>query len=140
MRDFIQKLPLDIVLLIIPYTYNIQDKSLLKDIVNYTESKKLLLDLYYEYWIAEQDPEEYKNWLINDIFGYANNYNALMFGYIDKFYNIFSRNRFLKSNEIIRKYICKLEEKNVSIQINIFLGLLTVNERNELISDFMKYH
>ena len=139
MKDFIQRLPFDIVSLIIPYTYNIQDKSLLRDIVNYTESKNILLDSYYTCWIIERqslDPEEHKNWLINDIFGYANDYNALMFGYIDKFYNIFLRNKCLKSNDDIHKYIYKLEGKNVSTQINIFLGLLTVNERKEVISNF----
>ena len=139
MKDFIQRLPFDIVSLIIPYTYNIQDKSLLRDIVNYTESKNTLLDSYYTCWIIERqslDPEEHKNWLINDIFGYANDDNALMFGYIDKFYNIFLRNKFLKSNDDIHKYIYKLEGKNVSTQINIFLGLLTVNERKEVISNF----
>jgi hypothetical protein len=139
MKEFIQKLPLDIVLLIIPYTYEVQDKCLLNDIVNYTETKAILLDLYYKCWIIERqmpDPEEDKNWLINDIFAYANNYNATMFGYIDKFYNIFLRNIFLQSNEDIKRYIRKLEEKPVSTQINIFLGLLTITERKEIISNF----
>ena len=139
MKDFINKLPLDIVLLIIPYTYNLQDKSLLSDIVNYTESKNILLELYYKCWIIERempDPEEDKNWLINDIFAYANNYNATMYGYIDKFYNIFFRNIFLKSYEDIDKYVYKLENKDVSTQINIFLGLLTIKEREDIISNF----
>ena len=139
MKEFINKLPLDIVLLIIPYTYKIQDKSLLNDIVNYAESKKILIDLYYKCWIIERqmpDPEEHKNWLINDIFGYANNDNATMFGYIDKFYNIFLRNIFLKSNEHIEKYVYNLEDKDVSTQINIFLGLLTIKERKDIITNF----
>jgi hypothetical protein len=139
MNEFIQKLPLDIVLQIIPYTYNIQDKSLLNDVVNYKESKTTLLELYHKCWIIERqslDPDEDKNWLINDIFGYANNYNATMFGYIDKFYNIFLRNIFLRSNEDIDKYVCNLEKKDVSAQINIFLGLLTIKERQDIISNF----
>ena len=82
------------------------------------------------------DPEEDKNWLINDIFGYANDYNALMFGYIDKFYNIFSRNIFLRSNEDIEKFVYNLENKDVSTQINIFLGLLTIKERKDIITNF----
>jgi hypothetical protein len=136
MINFINKLPLDIVLYIIPYTYQPQNKSLLNDIVNYNESKTTLLDLYYKCWIIERqmpDPEEDKNWLINDIFGYANNYNALMYGYKDKFYNIFSRNILLQSKEKIENYVCQLENKNVSTQINIFLGLLTTNERKDII-------
>ena len=139
MKEFINKLPLDIVLQIIPYTYNTQDKCLLNDIVNYNETKRILLELYYKCWIIERqmpDPEEDKNWLINDIFGYANDYNALMFGYIDKFYNIFSRNIFLRSNEDIEKFVYNLENKDVSTQINIFLGLLTIKERKDIITNF----
>jgi hypothetical protein len=140
MNEFIQNLPLDIVLQIIPYTYNVQDKPLLNDIVNYKESKKVLLELYYNFWIIEAqsiDPKEDKNWLINDLFAYANNYNATMYGYIEKFYNIFLRNNFLQSKEDVDKYICNLEGKNVSTQINIFLGLLTIKERKDVISNFL---
>lgn len=83
---------------------------------------------------ANTDPKEYRNWLINDIFAYSNDYNALMYGYIDKFYNIFSRNIFLKSNkEMIYQYVYNLEQKDVLTQINIFLGLLTIKERKDII-------
>jgi len=136
MKDFIQKLPTDIVLRIIPYTYNVQNKYLLDDIINYKETKTKLLELYYEYWIIKaqsQDPEEDKNWLINDIFAYANNYRANMYGYIDKFYHIFKRNFFLQTNEVIDKYVYNLTKNKVTTQINIFLGLLTIKERKYII-------
>jgi hypothetical protein len=139
MKEFIDKLPLDIVYLIIPYTYQIQNKSLLSDITNYTKIKTILIEKYYQCWIGEResiDPEEHKNWLINDIFAYANNYNATMYGYIDQFYSIFSRNQFLQSNKKIDKYVNHLEGKTVSTQINIFLGLLTIKERNDVLSNF----
>ena len=55
-----------------------------------------------------------------------------MYGYIDKFYNIFKRHIFLQLNEDVDKYIYNLKNKELTSQINIFLGLLTVNERNEL--------
>ena len=45
MNKFINRLPLDIVLQIIPYTYNLQNKNLLEDIVNYTQTKKVLFEL-----------------------------------------------------------------------------------------------
>jgi len=138
MNCFISRLPRDIISKIIPYTYNFQNKILLDDIKNYKEIKTTLLELYYRTWIIElqsQDPEDDKNWLINDIFAYANDYNATMYGYIDKFYNIFRRNVFLQQNhENIDNYINSLEEKDVSSQINIFLGLLTIDERNELLN------
>jgi len=139
MNQLIKKLPLDIVLRIIPYTYNVQNNNLLNDIYNYTETKITLLALYHQCWIIERqmsDPEEDKNWLINDIFAYANNYNPSMYGYIDKFYNIFKRNIFLRTKEQIDKYVDKLEQKEVMTQINIFLGLLTPLDRVEIITYF----
>jgi hypothetical protein len=141
MKDFIERLPMDIILQIIPYTYNLQNKDLLNDIIHYKESRTLLFELYHNYWIIEAqmlDPEEDINWLINDIVAYANNYKATMFGYVDNFYNIFKRNICLQTIDNIDKYVNKLEEKKVKTQINIFLGLLTINERNDLISEFYK--
>ena len=82
--------------------------------------------------MSEQEPED-KNWLINDIIAYANNYQATMYGYVDKFYNIFKRNIFLQTNEQIRKYVFKLQGSHVNKEINIYLGLLTPNERNDVI-------
>jgi len=136
MKDFIQKLPIDIILYIIPYTYNLQNKNLLNDIINYKETRNLLLDLYYKYWIIEvqsQDPEQDKNWLINDIIAYANNDKATMYGYVDNFYNIFRRNISLQTNDDIDKYIICLYKKSAKTKINIFLGLLTIDERNDVI-------
>jgi hypothetical protein len=74
--------------------------------------------------------------LINDIFAYANNHNATMYGYIDNFYNIFKRNISLQTIDAIDKYVDKLDKKKVNTQINIFLGLLTIHERNELVFEF----
>ena len=141
MKDFIQRLPIDIILYIIPYTYNLQNKNLLNDIRNYTETRSLLMKLYYEYWIIDaesQDPEEDTNWLINDIMLYANNDKATMYGYVDNFYNIFKRNVYLQTNDIIDKYIINLYKKTAKTQINIMLGLLTINERNDVIINFYK--
>lgn len=140
MIELLKRLPLDVVRLIIPYTYEVQDKSLLTDIINYKESKTKLLELYHQFWIIENqmtDPEEDINWLINDIVAYANNYKATMFGYVDHFYNIFLRNKFLLTNTAIDNYVSNLEKKDVSSQINIFLGLLTTKEREDIIEDFL---
>jgi hypothetical protein len=140
MDNFIKRLPTDIVLQIIPYTYNLQNKDLLNDIINYKKTKSLLLELYYKYWIIDnnEDEQEDKYWLINDLIGYANNDEATMFGYVDHFYNIFKRNNSLQTNEAVDKYINKLEKKKVETQINIYLGLFTANERNDIITNFYK--
>jgi hypothetical protein len=137
MIHFINKLPIDIVFKIISYTYNFQKKTLLNDIEDYTKSKTLLLELYYQFWVFEmREYGEEKNWLINDIFAYANNYNATMYGYIDKFYNIFKRNKYLQTKDQIDKYVNKLEKEQAITQINIFIGLLTIQERNDIIIAF----
>jgi len=139
MDKFISRLPTDIVLRIIPYTYKIQNKNLLMDITNYYATKKVLYTLYHDLWIIERqspDPNDDKNWLINDILGYTNNDIATMWGYTDHFYNIFKRNKYLQSNEEIDKYVHNLRQKDVSIQINIFLGLFTIKEREDIILSF----
>jgi hypothetical protein len=136
--DIINRLPIDIVMHIIPYTYNLQSSRLLFDIVNYKEKKATLHKLYYNFWIIiQQDVEpEDKNWLINDIFLYANDNKASMYGYVDNFYNIFKRCISLKTKEEIDKYVYHLEKKDVNTQINIFLGLLTPEERLDVVTLF----
>lgn len=134
MEIFINKLPLDVVLHIIPYTYKVQNKDLLHDIVSYAKSKTKLLQLYYQLWHTElqmEDPNESINWLINDIYAYTNSYNAIMYGYIPEFYNIIRRNRFLteKTDEELLVYINNLNTKSAITQINIFLGLFTSSEK-----------
>jgi len=137
MDVFIRNLPTDIILRIIPYTYRLQNKNLLDDIINYKISKTKLFELYYNYWIIiaqSVDLEEDKNWLINDIIAYVNNYKATMFGYVDNFYNVFKRNIYLPTNEDVDKYINNLEKKKVITKINIFLGLLSIQERKDIIT------
>jgi hypothetical protein len=141
MRELIDKLPLDLVLHIIPYTYCLQNKTLLHDIKNYAESKKILSNYYYNYWIIfiqSQEPQD-KYWLVNDLFAYANNYNPSMYGYVEQFYNIFKRNTFLQTNQDIDRYILNLEKKDATRQINVFLGMLTPNQRNDIISNCSHY-
>ncbi len=141
MKDFIEKLPIDIIRKIIPYTYNLNNNRFLVDIKNYHKIKIILSNLYYNYWriyAVDVDPED-KYWLINDIFLYANNYKPIMLvGYVDHFYNIFKRHIFLKNIDDINKYIIYLSKKNILIQINIFLGLLYPDERNDLVIQFIK--
>lgn len=140
MKKFIEKLPIDIVFRIIPYTYRLQNKDLLYDITNYKKTKSILSDLYYDYWIVnmQSQTEEDLNWLFNDLVAYMNNYHATMFGYVDTFYNIFRRNRFLQTNEQIDHYVFSLEKRDVSTQINILLGLLNPDERYDIIVGFLE--
>jgi hypothetical protein len=134
LQKYISKLPYDVINLIIQYTYNFQNNNLLQDITHYKESKIIIHELYYNYWInymgEDNNSNEDNYWLINDLFGYTNKYSATMFGYIDEFYKFFQRNLQLLSKEDVNNYIIHLENKEVSTQINVFWGLLTPEERD----------
>jgi hypothetical protein len=134
---FINRLPLDIIQKIIPYTYNTQNKSLLCDICNYKKSRTTLSKIYTIYWTnnLQYGPNGANDWIINDIFSFANNHKASMYGYVDRFYGIFRRNPFLQTKGEIDNYLSDLEDKHVTTQINIFWGLLTVDERNEFLHE-----
>lgn len=141
MKSFIDKLPIDIVMKIISYTYNFQNKELLDDVKNYTRIKKELFSLYYNFWIIEWDEAIFSDseWLINDIQGYVNNFEATMYGYVTKHYNIFKRFISLKTNNDVDKYTKYLDNQPILTQINIYLALLTPMERNEIILHALEY-
>ena len=86
----------------------------------------------------QQQSNEDKNWLFNDLIAYMNDYNATMYGYVDKFYTIFKRNPFLQTNEDVRKYMVNLEKKDISSQINSLFGLLLPDERHDIIISFIE--
>ena len=139
MEELSRYFPIEIVFQIIQYTYRYQDKQLLNDIINFTESKKILLDLYLLFYTINNEPQEYINWLSNDITYYMNTFyhTGVLYGgrYVDTFYIRFSRNPFLNSNEKIDKYVINLNKNgNLIKKINIYLGLLTISERNDFVS------
>lgn len=135
--------PIEIASHIIQYTYRLQNKQLLSDIINFTESKTKLLELYLLYYSKINDYEitQYVNWLANDIVFYMNTFRhtGVLYGggYVDKFYSRFSRNPFLNSREKIDNYVIHLTRTsrngNIMKEINIYLGLLTIQERSEFI-------
>jgi len=128
--EIVPRLPKDLQLRILPYTYRVQPPSLLRDIESYKETKDKLLVVYHDYWNSED-----RDWLINDMFAYANHYKATMYGYVDHFYSIFKRIPKLQTMDAIDRYVNHLEEKDVKTQINIVLGLFTVYERTDLVID-----
>lgn len=134
MCDIIRKLPDDIIQYIIPFTYSIQSKELINDIKSYFYGKKMVTSIYYGIWFDSYEENADKNWLINDLFSFANDYKALMFGFTDSFYNIFTRNIMLKKNEHkVTSFIVHLENEKVDNQINIFWGIFTPEEREDFI-------
>jgi len=128
--ELIRRVPNEIRLRILSYTYRPQPPFLLRDIENYKETKDKLLVVYHDYWNSE-----HRDWLLNDIFSYANHYKASMYGYVDHFYSIFMRKPKLLTKGLIDRYVENLGEKDVKTQINIVLGLFTVYERTDLVID-----
>jgi len=123
-------LPLDIIHMIIPYTYNLQDKTILEDIQNYQDSKVQIKKLYYKSWMSYVNsivPED-KEWILQNLFRYANNYDLPT----ADFYKIF-----LKSNLCIAtRPNANLSRLPVDSQINIYWGLLTPTQRNQMIESY----
>ena len=140
MEDILSFLPREIVTLIMQYTYQVQDKHLLSDIVNYTECKERLVFLYLTYFTIREQVHEYESWLSNDIAYYMNEFHHTdMFyggGYVEKFYTRLSRNPFLNSREKIDRYVIKLGSNGIhgiTKETNLYLGLLKSEERQDFI-------
>ena len=132
-QNNLSRMPREVVKLILFYTHSYQPKLLLNDIENINIIKNNLLQKYWDCW--EDDESNY--WLVNDIFSFANEYHASMYGYRKKYYDIFLRHTCVKSNLQVHKYIKNLGGRAIGSQINILLGLLTPDERNEfIISEF----
>ena len=63
------KLPIELIYIILSYTPCPQSKELTEDIKNFYESKQILLQKYHTYWIfiwQENEPVD-KEWVINDL-------------------------------------------------------------------------
>ena len=137
MEDFLNRLPLEIASYIMQYTYNPQNKELLNDIVNFTVSKLQIYKLYLDYFTHILQREEYIDWINNDIILYTNNlrHTGILYGggYTDLFYHKLFRNPFLKTRENVDKYVINLSNGTIIKEINIYLGLFTIKERNDFI-------
>jgi hypothetical protein len=133
-------LPMEIIYMILPYTYALQSNLLTNDIKNFYTTRITVQKLYhYKYVVilGEVEPSN-KDWLINDLFGFSNQSIPLMNGYVDSFLNLFLRNISLKTNEEVLGYIQKTETKELNTQINIFWGLFSIEERNAFLNRVLK--
>jgi hypothetical protein len=130
------KLPKELIYIILSYTPQPQSKELTNDIRNYYESKKILLQSYHNYWIfiCQQNTPADKEWIINDLYRYSNKNTPTMNGYQDEFYELFFRNFNIQTKEEVNQYITILDNKSLDTLINIFWGLLNFKERNDFIS------
>ena len=138
MEELLTFFPEEVAYQIIQYTYRLQDKSLLNDIVNFTQSKARVNFLYFTYFTIQNKIHEYKDWISNDIVSFMNDYlhTGVLYGggYVDKFYTRLSRNPLLNTREKIDKYVIRLGSSGyVTKEANLYLGLMTIEERREFI-------
>ena len=116
LNKLINTCPKEIIYLIMSYTINPQPILLRDDIKNYYTSKIIISELYYQRWIESED----KNWLINDIIAYINDFQPTMYGYSNRFFNLWLRNRMIINGNDVNIYYNLLEKKSVESQINLF--------------------
>jgi hypothetical protein len=130
MQQLVNILPIDVVKYIIPYTYNTQNKTLLYDIQNYKRSKIKVFDLCCDYFTNNKTKE---NVILYTLFEYIYNTSDRL-----KFVQIFTRYVHLKTIYDVYNYVTNLQKKTINTQINIIWGLLTPEERNDIIIMFQK--
>lgn len=143
---------------ILSYHCRQQPNYLLEDISNFVESKKELERIYYDYFRNYMEefnlPLEDKYWIINDLVRFLNQNVPTMLFYHELFYNVFERNTYLFTRKktslisrlssciiskskikkiIIDRYIKILDDKDIMTQINLYWGLMTSQERNEMV-------
>ena len=124
-------LPMELIQIILRYTWEPQSKLLLEDIKSYISSMKQILEQYYTYWQLFEPGENHLNWLENDMIRYANSERPTNLGPHPKMQDIIGRsfmNLKLKGLPIYNNK--RLHPKTIA---NIFWGLFTVKERQEFI-------
>jgi hypothetical protein len=129
-----KRLPMELIQIILRYTWAPQSQILLDDITSFTGSLPIILKAYYIYWNV-LEPGEYINWLENDMIRYANSDRPTNLGQHLKMQDIIGRsfmNLKLKGAPIYNNK--RLHPKTI---INIFWGLFTVLERQEFILTFV---
>lgn len=126
-------LPPELISKIISYTYKPQSVELLTDVYTYVNWKHLINAHYYNYWIEQFGAafQEDRNWLHNDLCFFFNNYCLGIYGRTDDYLLRFRRMFTLSSYSSyqLNRVIDNLDEQDVEQQINIYWGLLTVDER-----------
>jgi hypothetical protein len=139
--EIVQRLPEDVMLYIIPYTYAVQPKELLEDIRDYYVTLKKAKDIYKKYWGVKGEcnccgvPNEDIDWLINDIFGFINEGVATMIAFVPNFCNLWLRSLRIYSYDQVLGYMKIFEYKPLITQVNMLWGLMKPSERLEFVKE-----
>ena len=158
METKMKQMPTDVVNKIFSYYYSPQPPALMEDIRNYTQTINKIQQMYTKEWA--HNPTEVKDWIINDIWAWANQNQATMHGLVEKFYSIWERMEYwwfykmlppggiaaaFVVNPNVRQtcvesridsYLSRyLSHKPTAIQIRIFWAALNATERLEFINE-----
>ena len=136
--ELLYNLPFELFEKIRRMAYKPQSKILLNDIKNYNKTKKIVYNYYYNRHKNELEdyPNADMNWLSNDISCYLNNDVGTMWSIEDKYINTMRRfiGNNIKSNQELSDMIKDFYKKDVNSEINMYWGLMTPKERDEMIS------
>ena len=139
MKLQINKLPLDILFIIIPYTYKPQSKELCLDIINFHNVRKIIVKQYSERYDNTIDNKY--DWISNDVTRFMNKDLPTLFCgyhqcYVDKICRLFLMKD--KNKEETTNFIIKLvDNKSVTFETNLRIALLKPKER-DLLVNFMR--
>lgn len=133
LKELIDNLPLELIYKIMSYILKPQPKFLLNDIKNYYSTKNLGMKLYSKRY--ETQPKQIENWFANDLNAYMNDNLPSMYGYIEKYYDIYFRLKGVVDKQQILNFVLKIHKKPAIKEINTIWGLLIAEERIEMISD-----
>ncbi len=133
-------LPLEIIQIILRYTYRPQPGELMCDIKNFIERISYAKELYEIRW-HKIEPDEVTNWLLNDVMRFANSGRPTNLGSHPKMRNILSRFFMFQHTgiqPIFTRYVSNAHCQRIptSSMVNVFWGLLTCKERDEFIEEY----
>jgi hypothetical protein len=120
------KLPVELQLHILAFTYLPQDKNLMNDIHSYFRFTKTTSNLFSD-----------NNWLANDMGLFLNNnLPTLFFGYEKEYTDVLQRMYRLRKckRSQLKKQLTRLEDRNPSIiYVKVVGGLMTCHERDSFL-------
>ena len=132
-QDIIDNLPLELVFKISTYILRPQSKELMYDLRHFHISKEKGMKIYTDRFYEE--PEVIISWFVNDICSYTNSYFPSMYGFLEKYYDIFFRFPKMKSKQDIITFSFKMCYLDLETELNIRWGILTPKERDEMLKD-----
>jgi len=145
----LRKLPVTLLNLVFSWSASPQPPLLRNDLLSFHSTRAMMIVRYFHFHRLIQLEEEENAelfWITNDLESYMNDDVALGSHYSPKFYNTWSRNPFLKSQSMMRKYTKSLfnyhanrrlsEEESirrVTKHLNLCVGILTPDEREDFL-------